>query len=336
MALRITPDTTIGELSRAPELGAFGEALFTNLYGDPPHDQRPLKQYGYEKCAFEPTLRRLEEMTAAGLDAPYAVYSPEEIAACPDKGEVKLFHFPVQERRPYMLICPGGAYARQWGIVEGLAIAVECNRLGYPAMVLYYRTRIAPPFDEPLLPKPMEDLKRAVQWITDNHERLNVEKDGYAVAGFSAGAHLAAEWGTEEFGWRRAGLGRPKALVLGYVPAAIAGYYEAVRALHGDRNNPAAFFMYRMAGYDPTPEDFLRYDILAHMEADYPPAFLVACEDDPTVPIRNTRLMDEKLAALGVAHETLIGKTGGHSFGVGVGTDVEGWMEKAVAFWQKA
>ena len=86
--------------------------------------------------------------------------------------------------------------------------------------------------------------------------------------------------------------------------------------------------------YIPNREDFEQYDVLAHMGADYPPAFLVACEDDPTVPVRNSRMMDAKLAELGVPHETLIGRTGGHSFGVGIGTDVEGWMERAVAFWQ--
>ena len=333
--LHFTPDTTIGELSRAPELGEFGPVLFTSLTGDPPHDRRTLSSYGYEKCAFGPTLRRLEEMTAAGLDKPYRIYPEEEIAACPAKAEVKLFHFPVPGDKPYLLICPGGAYARQWGIVEGLAVAVECNRLGYPAFVLYYRTQIAPPFDMPLLPAPMDDLAQAVAWITAHAAELGVRPEGYAVAGFSAGAHIAAEWGTDNFGWRRAGQLPPAALLLGYVPAAMAGFAEAAQALRGQRDNPAGYFLYRMAGYELRKEDFLRYDILTHMGPDYPPCFLVACEDDPTVPVRNSRMMDEKLGALGVPRETLIGRTGGHSFGVGVGTDVEGWMEKAVAFWQR-
>ena len=332
--LQFNGSTTIGELSEARELGAFGPVLFTSLTGDPPHDRRTLDSYGYVKCAFEPTLRRLETMAAEGLDTPHAIYTPEEIAACPEKGEVKLFHFPVAGDKPYMLICPGGAYARQWGIVEGLAIAVACNRLGYPAFVLYYRTQIAPPFDRPLLPAPMDDLARAVAWITAHHAELGVRAEGYAVAGFSAGAHIAAEWGTDNFGWKQAGQLPPAALLLGYVPATTQGYYEANQALKADRGNTAGFFLYRMAGYEPTREDFEQYDVLAHMGADYPPAFLVACEDDPTVPVRNSRMMDAKLAELGVPHETLIGRTGGHSFGVGIGTDVEGWMERAVAFWQ--
>ena len=36
----------------------------------------------------------------------------------------------------------------------------------------------------------------------------------------------------------------------------------------------------------------------------------------------------------GVTHKCRFGKAGGHSFGLGKGLAVEGWLEDALAFWQ--
>ena len=53
------------------------------------------------------------------------------------------------------------------------------------------------------------------------------------------------------------------------------------------------------------------------------------------MPVQNSRKLDQRLTELGVHHRTRIGRRGGHSFGLGTGTDVEGWLEEAVAFWQE-
>ena len=44
--------------------------------------------------------------------------------------------------------------------------------------------------------------------------------------------------------------------------------------------------------------------------------------------------MDAVLTKLGVEHITRIGSKGGHSFGLGNGLEVSGWLEEAVDFFE--
>ena len=66
-----------------------------------------------------------------------------------------------------------------------------------------------------------------------------------------------------------------------------------------------------------------------------PPTFAVVSRDDP---IASPHVMERRIAALnaaGVDTEFHLYRNAGHGFGVGTGTDAEGWMELAVRFWEK-
>lgn len=66
-----------------------------------------------------------------------------------------------------------------------------------------------------------------------------------------------------------------------------------------------------------------------------PPTFAVISRDDP---IASPRVMERRIAALnkaGVDTEFHLYRNAGHGFGVGTGTDAEGWMDLAVRFWEK-
>lgn len=66
-----------------------------------------------------------------------------------------------------------------------------------------------------------------------------------------------------------------------------------------------------------------------------PPTFAVVSRDDP---IASPHVMERRIAALnaaGVDAEFHLYRNAGHGFGVGTGTDAEGWMEFAVRFWEK-
>lgn len=68
---------------------------------------------------------------------------------------------------------------------------------------------------------------------------------------------------------------------------------------------------------------------------DEPPTFAIVSKDDPIAPYR---LMKERIAALksrGVDAEIVVVSHAGHGFGLGTGTDAEGWAEQALQFWQK-
>ena len=46
-------------------------------------------------------------------------------------------------------------------------------------------------------------------------------------------------------------------------------------------------------------------------------------------------ILQHELEVRGIAHAIKLGKVGGHGIGEGRGSDVEGWVDEAVDFWQK-
>lgn len=335
MEITVTKNTTIGELCQTPDFKPFSDYFFTKMTDDV--RENSLDHYGFEKCGFADALERIHQLAMSAKDGNeyiYSIYGKKEWEEEPDKRDVKLIHMPGEGQGPYVLVCPGGAYARQWGIIEGLAVGAQLNKLGYTAFILYYRTMQKPPFTEALFPRPLEDLERAVRWIGEHSEKLKVKKEGYAVAGFSAGAHLAAEWGTVNFGWKARGVEGPAALILGYPSISTDVFCDALEEAEDAEHDPANYYLTRLGGPHYTREGLRQYSVELHMDENYPPVYLVACQDDPVVPIKCSRLMVETMERLGIPFEANIPQHGGHSFGVGAGTEAEGWIEKAVQFWQ--
>lgn len=339
---QVTPETTIGELCGHEEFKPLSDYFFTNMTEDVWN--RPLKYYGFEKCGFAETLERIKALVASGMPLIYPVYQEGD-----DKESVKLVFMPPvspmlsmtsshasgNSGKPYVLICPGGAYARQWGMIEGLALGARMNRLGYPAFVLYYRTAQKPPFDPPLMPKPIEDLAAAIRLIEHRAEDFGVRKEDYAVAGFSAGAHLAAEWGTVNHGFARYGLNGPAALLMGYPSISTDLFFDA--AVEAGRKGQEADVSYlkRLGGGSFTRESLREYSVDHHMDRNYPPVYVTACKDDPIVPVGCSYRLIGRLRELGIPFVANIAEHGGHSFGLGIGTKVDGWPEQAAGFWQQ-
>ena len=68
---------------------------------------------------------------------------------------------------------------------------------------------------------------------------------------------------------------------------------------------------------------------------DDPPTFAVVSSDDP---IASPHVMKRRINSLkhaGINAEFHLYHHAGHGFGTGTGTDAEGWMEKAVHFWEQ-
>lgn len=67
---------------------------------------------------------------------------------------------------------------------------------------------------------------------------------------------------------------------------------------------------------------------------DFPPTFIMVSEDDGIVhvPTVDRRVKNLKNAGVDVAYHKF--KNAGHGFGLGVGTDAEGWINAAIRFWE--
>ena len=85
-------------------------------------------------------------------------------------------------------------------------------------------------------------------------------------------------------------------------------------------------FLRRIGGPEFTWDDLAPYHLVDFMDETYPPVYLTANEDDGTVPFSNSLLMEAACKKSGIPCQCKFGKTGGHSYGLGVGLSVEGWL----------
>jgi acetyl esterase/lipase len=66
----------------------------------------------------------------------------------------------------------------------------------------------------------------------------------------------------------------------------------------------------------------------------YPPTFITVSEDDGIVNVSVVDRRVENMRNAGIEVEYRKYKNAGHGFGLGVGTDAEGWIEYAIQFWE--
>jgi acetyl esterase/lipase len=325
----LDPSMTIGQLQQVPQLARFKEMIFTWI--TPDVQANTIASYGNEKGELIPALEYLAEKNTQE-EILFPVYSQEECAANPELTQVQLLYFRAEKpvSRGTVIVCPGGGYNREWALVEGYPIARRMNQLGYHSFVLFYRTH-----QKGLLPKPMDDLAAAVKYIRKHEQDFDVDGDQYAVCGFSSGGHLAAEWGTANHGCRAYGLPKPKGLMLGYPAWDNLEMCQRIRQIAGMPAYKAVYeagkvYLERVCGEDLSLAKAEEFSVTLHMDREYPDTYVVHCIDDPTVAVKGTYAAKEKFDELGIRSCFRFAEKGGHSFGLGNGTDAQGWPEEAV------
>lgn len=201
-------------------------------------------------------------------------------------------------RRPAVVIFPGGGYAFL-SEREAEPIALAFAAQGFNAVIARYR--VAPH----RYPCPQQDAAAAVAWLRAHAEATRTHPDQIAAMGFSAGGHCAASlgvwWPRGEL-WAEMGLTpaqvRPNALVLCY-PVITAG-----RKTHGGSiQNLSGCQDIAQAGY---------LSLENAVTEQTPPAFLWHTWDDGSVPVENSLLFAQALAAHGVQGEVHLFPHGGH------------------------
>ena len=122
----------------------------------------------------------------AGKQVTWQVYSPEEVAADSSLGCVQLFWFPgTNADGKYALVVGGNAAMKSGDLNEGIAVAAKLNKMGYSVFVLRYRILWDISNNGPL-----QDLGRAVQFITNHAQQFGVQPENYALVVFSSGGQL--------------------------------------------------------------------------------------------------------------------------------------------------
>ena len=154
-------------------------------------------------------LQRLEQVTTKG-DCLYRVYTDGECRDDKAKKDVNVIFFPKTEdhgKKPTIIICAGGGYMGVCSAVEGYPVAARFNDLGYNAFLVNYRVS-----QKKIMPRPIDDLAAAVRFILGRKSQFGLD-DEYVLCGFSAGANLISLFGTDNLGYKKYGLPKPKAMI---------------------------------------------------------------------------------------------------------------------------
>lgn len=324
----LTPQNTMGELEHIPELGDMARFVMytkdTENQAAQGFTDMPIagaKNIGWSPegmCAGVNLL--IDQVVNKGAKAHY-VYTEAECAGDAQMKNVNVIRLvpeTIDPEKPFVILVSGGAYNVVCNATEALPTAVHMIARGYQVFVLSYRVG-----EIGIFPKPIDDMAAALRYIRAHAEEFQLNPDVYVVAGFSAGANLISTWGTTNAGYASYDLPKPKAMF---------PIYTVVDLKTLDDTTPNCEFLNTMLGVDYTKDMVAKYNIEQHIDADYPPCYIVCGKDDTTVSPKNSELMKQRLDEAGVPAILCEGEHAQHGFGDGTGTDVEGWPECALDF----
>lgn len=287
------------------------------------------------------TLVAVGNTGAADGDAERRTYTYKTVGDLPIRADV--YRLPGDDVRPVIVWIHGG------GLITGgrggptLEERTRFLNAGYVIVSIDYR--LAP---ETKIPAIVEDVRDAIRWVRAEGGKLyKIDPQRVAVAGASAGGYLTLMAGfvVEP---------RPRALI------SISGYgdvdgdwyakpheiYRQTRPLFTreeacvaigtkETTNSAKgrsnFYTYcrqnglwprEVVGFDPEtqPRQFDPFCPVRNVTRDYPPTLLVHGDKDIDVPYEQSVAMAAELKRVGVEHELITLKGGGHGFG-GKGLD---------------
>ena len=207
-----TADTPIETVAADPVFGDYGRLLFPvddwYMSGETLGD---LQLTWYTNIDPEKTVEIVNSLynrAAAGETVFYDIYTEEEKAADPEKADTGLFFFKGEPGEKFAVCNAGGGFAYVGAMQDSFPHALELSKRGYNAFALIYR---------PGAQTACEDLARAISFIFENAEELEVDTGCYSLWGGSAGGRMAAwlgSYGPAAFG--RDDLPRPGTVVMQY------------------------------------------------------------------------------------------------------------------------
>ena len=207
-----TADTPIETVAADPVFGDYGRLLFPvddwYMSGETLGD---LQLTWYTNIDPEKTVEIVNSLynrAAAGETVFYDIYTEEEKAADPEKADTGLFFFKGEPGEKFAVCNAGGGFAYVGAMQDSFPHALELSKRGYNAFALIYR---------PGAQTACEDLARAISFIFENAEELEVDTGCYSLWGGSAGGRMAAwlgSYGPAAFGGDD--LPRPGTVVMQY------------------------------------------------------------------------------------------------------------------------
>ncbi|MBQ7057859.1 MAG: alpha/beta hydrolase [Firmicutes bacterium] len=195
-----------------PAFQGFGQLLFPvdeGFYSGSTLEQFTMVFYNYhDPFKTVEIVNTLEERASAGEKVFFDIYSPEEKKNDPTKEKTGLFFFQGDPGAKTAVVIAGGGQMFVGAMHDSFPHALELSKMGYNAFCPIYRAGM----------HANEDMARAIVFLFEHAEELQIDLTGYSVWGGSAGARMAAMAGS--FTTRQLGeqeeCPRPATVVLQY------------------------------------------------------------------------------------------------------------------------
>lgn len=189
----VTENNTIKDVLNIVSMERFSKFIFplnydsnTNLKLNNINSLLPYHSHINTETTLE-VVNYMIEQTKSGNKIFYDIYSDSEKKNSSALKDTGLFFFKGEKSKPFAIICAGGGFSYVGSIHEAYPHALELSKMGYNAFVLQYR---------PDWTYSNKDLARAITYIIDNSEELEVSIDDYSLWGSSAGARMVANIGS--------------------------------------------------------------------------------------------------------------------------------------------
>lgn len=281
-------NSKITDVMADPAFGDYGRLLFpvnSGYYSGNTLGNLSMTWYnGIDPQKTVEIVNTLRSRALAKEQIFYSIYTDAEIAADPEKADTGLFFFKGDPGAKFAVCNAGGGFSYVGAMHDSFPHALELSKMGYNAFALIYR---------PGSQTACEDLARAIAFIYEHADELEVSTDNYSLWGGSAGARMAAwlgTYGTASFG---------------------------------------------EAAYPRAGAVILQYTGLSEVTGNEPPTYNCVGTSDW---IANYQTMENRIRRIksnGTDAEIEIFNGLPHGFGLGTGTVAEGWINRAVAFWER-
>ena len=201
------------------------------------------------------------------------------------------------KKYPCMVVCPGGGYGMT-SDREAESVALQFVAEGYRAVVVRYSCK------PHVFPQHLREVAGAMELVYQNADDWNIDVSRIAIIGFSAGAHLAAQYSNR--------YDCPEVRQLFPESKPVQASILSYPVITDDPNYSHAGSIKNYLGYEPTERNEKGCANECMVSEKTPPTFLWHTVEDKTVPVQNSLLYAMALSDHKVPYEMHIYPFGEH------------------------
>jgi acetyl esterase/lipase len=196
---------------------------------------------------------------------------------------------------PVLLFVPGGAWVQGTRVLQGHTLLAHLVKQGWVCLTMDYRVSPVHRW-----PRHIADVNAAIAWARANADQFGGDKDFVAIAGCSAGGHLAALAGltTGDAAFRGELSDDADTTVSAVV--GIYGRYDWESRSTATHRSFQTFLERVVVGRSQSrhPDVYAAASPIARLHADAPPFLLIHGEQDAIIPVDEAREFHTALAAV--------------------------------------